>query len=90
MITDPMGIARAINSALQSAYEQGHITPDQDGNLKPEQIWPWNASQVIGVHTHLKGVGDGVWFRINDGTVWNAYGDCEVIAENSDFDTVRN
>jgi hypothetical protein len=90
MITDPMKIAKAINGVLLSRYEDGDIQPDEHGDLKPEMLWPWHVSQVIGVHTHMNGVGDGIWFRLNDGTVWNAYGECEVDAEDSDFDTVEN
>jgi len=90
MITDSRDIARAINAVLINHYEEGEITPDENGNLNPSQIWPWDVSQVVGIHTHMKGVGDGVWFRLNDGTVWNAYGECEVNVKDEDFDTVAN
>ena len=90
MIRDLGKIAKIINNTLVNAYEEGEIKADDNGDLKPSHIWPWDVSQVVGVHTHLKGVGDGVWFRLNDGTVWNQYGECEVIAKDSGFDTVKN
>lgn len=90
MIKNPVSIAKAINNVLTNAHKEGEIQPDENGDLKPEMLWPWSSSQVVGLHTHLKGVGDGVWFRLIDGTVWNVYGECEVIAQEEDFDTINN
>ena len=82
MIKDLMAIDQIMINTLLNAHEEGDLTPDMG--------YPFSLSQVIGVHTHMKGVGDGVWFRLEDGTVWDAYGERVMSAKDSDFDTVGN
>lgn len=34
--------------------------------------FPFGPDDVAEVHTHKDGIGDGVWFRLADGRVFNA------------------
>jgi hypothetical protein len=60
-----------------------------DGNLSPEQVYSFNVSGIIGVHTHKIGYGGGIWFRLKDGRVFNKYGK-EDNPNPSLYDTVDN
>lgn len=89
MITDLMQVARILNSCLIELYEDGEIAPDEHGDLKPEQVYPFQVSELAAVHTHKTGAGDGVWFRLKDGRVFDKRGE-EQQADPALYDTVDN
>ncbi|HRD74870.1 MAG TPA: hypothetical protein PK264_02865 [Hyphomicrobiaceae bacterium] len=39
----------------------------------PAPRFPFTASMVAAVHIHKDGIGDGVWFRLHDGRVFNCF-----------------
>ncbi len=78
MITDKSEIEKIINGALQEAYDQGWIR-----SMKPENVfgglyYPFQMNNIVGVYTSKKDVGEGVWFQLEDGSVWNKHGDYEI------------
>ena len=89
MITDRMKIARVLNNCLIDLYEEGIIQPDSNGDLKPEQVYPFRPDEIEGVHTHQIGHGDGVFIRLKNGRVFNKYGE-EEEADLALYDTVEN
>jgi hypothetical protein len=91
MMTDHDTIARVLQNVLRDRYQDGDIEPDANGYLLPSMLYPWHESQLMGVHMHRKGFGDGVYFRLKDGSVWNAYGEpCTGEIGLDQFDTVAN
>lgn len=75
MITDMQQISKIMGNTLNELYEDGEILPNADNNLMWEDHFPFETTEVLGVHTHKVGVGDGVWFRLSDGRVFNIYGE---------------
>ena len=39
----------------------------------PAPHFPFLPSEVSTIHTHKDGIGDGVWFRLADGRVFNRF-----------------
>jgi hypothetical protein len=89
MIDDLTQVAKILNQSLVELYEDGEITPDEDGMVRPSMVYPFNVSELIGVHTHQIGTGDGVWFRLRDGRVFDKYGD-PAASDRAIYDTVAN
>lgn len=89
MITDLMPVAKVLNRCLVELYEAGEIEPDEHGDLKPEQVYPFPVREIQGVHTHKTGAGDGVWFRLKDGRVFDK-GGAAAEADPALYDTVDN
>ena len=86
MITDTMKIATILMRSLQNLVEEGET--DNLRRIGNEVYWPFDVQQVTGVHTHHSRHGDGVWFRLKDGRVFNAWGEDD--ADLSLYDTVPN
>jgi hypothetical protein len=40
----------------------------------PEEFYGFNAEDVARVHLYKQGIGKGVWFRLNDGRVFDFTG----------------
>ena len=55
-----------------SLIEDGGIVAR--GEIDPIVFFGFRPEDVMGIHTHKTGVGEGVWFRLNDGRVFNRYG----------------
>lgn len=51
----------------------------------PRLRFPFRSRDVAEVHTHKDGVGDGVWFRLNDGRVFNCFAE-EQLPDQSLYD----
>jgi hypothetical protein len=56
-------------------------TRSTEQRLEPSQIipllqrfFPFKPSDVVGIHISKQGTGPGVWFRLNDGTVFDMMG----------------
>jgi hypothetical protein len=87
MITDPMKVATLLMRGLQNLIEEGETQ-----NLRREGnnlYWPFDVREVVGVHTHHSRHGDGVWFRLKDGRVFDAWGE-EAERDPAIYDTVPN
>lgn len=89
MLTDLTLIARVMRDNLRNLVEEGEAEPDADGDLRWQDVFPFAASAVVGVHTHRIGDGDGVWYRLDDGRVFSRFGE-EVDADPALYDTVDN
>ncbi len=37
----------------------------------PEEFFGFHSEDIEVIHFHLQGVGEGAWFRLNDGRVFN-------------------
>lgn len=61
-ITDIELMSKIIGEALLNAYDEGYIFPNSKGDLKPS----FNTQNLICIHTHCKGIGDGVYFRVKE------------------------
>ena len=89
MITNPTFISKAMLGVLKNLWEAGEIEPDFNGDLFSDLFFPFTESEILGVHFHYSKGGDGVYFRLVDGRVFNSYGDeCEGNPEL--YDTVAN
>ena len=65
-------ITRIMNRTLMHLVEDGAIAAR--GEIDTVAFFGFRPEDVAGIHTHKIGVGDGVWFRLNDGRVFNRYG----------------
>lgn len=82
-------IARMMERALADRIDDGDIDPEESAAMNAERFFGFSAADVAGIHTHKTGFGDGVWYRLKDGRVFNNY------AEPSEpnpvfYDTVKN
>lgn len=89
MITESKAISEILRSILLESWEESLIEPDNNGNIKPEQLFPFHVHEILGIHTHKIGVGDGVFFRLKDGRVFDRYGE-EQEPDQTLYDTVSN
>jgi hypothetical protein len=39
----------------------------------PEEFFGFHSEDIEVIHFHLQGVGEGTWFRLNDGRVLNRF-----------------
>lgn len=89
---EPAILARILIEKICELYEEGElagIAPDADLGYTCEAVFGFAPADVLGVHTHKTGAGDGLWFRLKDGRVISA------LREESDpdpalYDTVAN
>ena len=51
--------------------------------------FPIEPHNVLGIHTHMKGFGDGIWFRSYTEQVFNSLGE-RCPSERSLYDTTTN
>ena len=86
---DLIMLAQIINKCLTEAYDQGFIEADEHGDITIDKLFSFDPNKVVHVHTHLKGQGDGVYFRLDDSRVFNGYG--EACPESRElYDSVSN
>ena len=78
LYTRPEVIGHAMDQAYQNGEEMGEPV-----------VLPFATKDVERLHTHMKGRGDGIWFRLKDGRVFDSYGD-ETPADPALYDTVEN
>lgn len=81
----PEQLAQVIQRQLRQCWEQGFMKPNEDGHLVP----PFPPADIVGLHTHKLGVGDGVWFRLEDGRVFNGFFELDD-TDPALYDTVDN
>lgn len=72
-------IRHIMEQARQNAFEEGEAPPD----------FPFEPGDVDCIHAHKIGTGDGVWYRLRDGRVFNSYGESSD-SDPSLYDTVAN
>jgi hypothetical protein len=83
---DLIDIARMMNRTIMEMADEGELEP---GEYDTATFFGFSPEDVDGIHTHKIGVGDGVWYRLKDGRVFNAYGEeCE--PNSSIYDTLPN
>ena len=87
MITDAYKLATALMRGLQNLVAEGET--DNLIRRGNELFWPFDVQQVEGMHSHKIGYGDGVWFRLKDGRVFNRFGE-ETDPDPALYDTVEN
>lgn len=75
--------------SFRELYEDGEIDIPPDTNVDPRKYFGFSPEDVAELHTHKKGVGDGVWFRLKDGRVIDKYG-TPAESDRSLYDTVAN
>jgi hypothetical protein len=87
MITETHKIAILLMRGLQNLIEEGETDKlRREGN---ELFWPFDVREVVGIHTHKIGDGDGVWFRLKDERVFNRFGE-QTESAPALYDTVPN
>lgn len=75
-------VATAIARKIRELVEDG----DQEAAEKLRAAL--KGATVVAIHSHKTGYGDGVWFRLADGRVINAWG--EESAPDAIYDSVEN
>lgn len=86
---DIQQIATLMNRAVIELAEEGLIKVDKNADINTAKTFGFSANDVEGIHTHKIGVGDGVWYRLKDGRVFNNYGEPSE-EDPSLYDTVEN
>jgi hypothetical protein len=43
----------------------------------PRPLFPFEASEVKAIYAHKRDAGDGLWFALIDGRIFNSHGDQE-------------
>ena len=71
---------------ITDCYLQAFDNAEEEGEIID---LPFSPADVECIHTHKTGHGDGIYFRLNDGRVFNSYGDeCET--DRTFYDTIAN
>lgn len=79
---DKAKIAAAVSRKMRELAEDGDMEAAE--NLRTALT----GATIITIHSHKVGHGDGVWFRLDDGRVINAWG--EQSDPSAQYDSVEN
>jgi hypothetical protein len=75
--------------SIRELYEDGEITAAPGTDVDAADFYGFRPDDVAAIHTHKTGVGDGLWFRLHDGRVYDKAGEeCEPDA--GLYDTTAN
>lgn len=75
--------------SFRELHEDGEIDVSAGTTVDPCTYFGFSPDDVAQIHTHKKGVGDGVWFRLQDGRVIDKYG-TTAEGDRSFYDTAGN
>ncbi len=71
-----MTIARLLTTRICQLHDDGAlygVQPDPDGGYTCQAVFGFSAGDVEGIYTIRAGVGTGMWFRLKDGRVIDAF-----------------
>jgi len=67
-------ITRLMYRAIEQMQKTRAVLIDDELALDRNAVFPFQPTDVEGIHTHKTDDGDGVWFRLKDGRVFTKYG----------------
>lgn len=85
-IHDVIEIAKIMNRCVMELYKEGEIAGT---TINTMEFYGFSPDDVETIHFHKKGAGDGVWFRLKNGLVFDKAAEpCD--PEPSLYDTTAN
>ncbi|MBN8948947.1 MAG: hypothetical protein J0H94_21150 [Rhizobiales bacterium] len=67
-IDDVIEIEKIMNRCITDLYEEGEI---EDAAITTSEFYGFSPEDVETIHFHKNGAGDGVWFRLKNGLVFD-------------------
>jgi len=67
-------ITRLMYRAIGQLQKRRAALHADEPTLDLNHVFPFQPTDVEGIHTHKTDEGDGVWFRLKDGRVFTKYG----------------
>ena len=93
MKPDPLTLGKTIIACILYLAEEGElddVEQDPDLGYTCEAVFGFSPDEVVAVHKHKIGWGDGIWFRLRDGRVVSAYREVEHETDPRLYDTIAN
>jgi hypothetical protein len=85
---DLASIEALMKRVISKTKGDGALTTKEGEPVNIKQFFGFAPQDVEGIHTHKTDEGDGVWFRLKDGRVFNRFGK-PAAADTALYDTVK-